>query len=59
MLMHKHVSWLFLFLVQGKVELELEVVTEAEELERPAGKAREEPNMNPFLPEPKWGTAGA
>ena len=43
----------FLFLAQGKVELELEVVTEAEELERPAGKAREEPNMNPFLPEPK------
>lgn len=38
--------------MKGKVELELEVVTEAEELERPAGKAREEPNMNPFLPEP-------
>ena len=44
---------LYLFHAQGKVELELEVVTEEEELEKPAGKAREEPNMNPHLPEPK------
>lgn len=44
---------MYLFLAQGKVELELEVVTEEEELVRPAGKAREEPNRNPHLPEPE------
>ena len=36
----------------GKVEMELEIVTEEEEQLRPAGQGREEPNMNPNLPEP-------
>ena len=37
---------------QGKVEMEMEILTEAEAKERPAGKGRDEPNMNPHLPEP-------
>uniref|UniRef100_UPI00398F19C0 myoferlin-like n=1 Tax=Pristiophorus japonicus TaxID=55135 RepID=UPI00398F19C0 len=36
----------------GKVELTLELVTEREADERPAGKGREEPNMNPKLEPP-------
>ena len=42
-----------LYHTQGKMELEFEVVTEEEEQLRPAGQAREEPNMNPHLEEPK------
>ena len=38
---------------QGKVEMELEIVTLEEEQLRPAGMAREEPNMNPKLDPPK------
>lgn len=30
--------------LQGKVEMELEILTEAEAIEKPAGKGREEPN---------------
>ena len=33
--------------------MELEVLTEEEAVERPAGKAREEPNLNPTLEPPK------
>ncbi|XP_032429268.1 myoferlin isoform X2 [Xiphophorus hellerii] len=33
----------------GKVEMTLEIVSEAEADERPAGKGRDEPNMNPKL----------
>ena len=33
--------------------MELELVTEAESQERPAGQGREEPNMNPKLDPPK------
>ncbi|XP_072312686.1 myoferlin-like isoform X1 [Eucyclogobius newberryi] len=33
----------------GKVEMMLEIVTETEADERPAGKGRDEPNMNPAL----------
>ncbi|KAJ8025764.1 Dysferlin [Holothuria leucospilota] len=40
-------------LIGGKVECELEIVDELEELERPAGKARDEPNANPTLDPPK------
>ncbi|XP_072122859.1 myoferlin-like isoform X4 [Mobula birostris] len=36
----------------GEVELTLELVTELEAEERPAGKGREEPNMNPKLEPP-------
>ena len=32
----------------------MEVVSEEEEQRRPAGKARDDPNMNPFLDPPKW-----
>ncbi|XP_030193496.1 dysferlin isoform X9 [Gadus morhua] len=37
----------------GKVEMSLEVVSEEEQEERPAGVGRDEPNMNPHLEEPK------
>lgn len=42
-----------LSLVQGKVEMSLEIVTEEEHEERPAGLGRDEPNMNPHLDEPQ------
>lgn len=38
---------------QGKVEMTLEIVNEKETDERPAGKGRDEPNMNPKLNPPK------
>ncbi|PWA32929.1 hypothetical protein CCH79_00015513 [Gambusia affinis] len=41
--------WVF----QGKVEMSLEIVTEQEQEERPAGLGRDEPNMNPHLEEPQ------
>ena len=34
--------------------MEMEIVTLEEEQIRPAGKARDEPNMNPFLEPPKF-----
>ncbi|KAB1271667.1 Myoferlin [Camelus dromedarius] len=37
----------------GKVEMTLEVLNEKEADERPAGKGRDEPNMNPKLDPPK------
>uniref|UniRef100_A0A3Q3DZR5 Myoferlin like n=1 Tax=Labrus bergylta TaxID=56723 RepID=A0A3Q3DZR5_9LABR len=36
----------------GKVEMTLEIVEEREMQERPAGKGRDEPNMNPKLDQP-------
>ncbi|XP_011601595.2 myoferlin isoform X1 [Takifugu rubripes] len=36
----------------GKVEMTLEIVDEKEMQERPAGKGRDEPNMNPKLDQP-------
>ncbi|TMS04767.1 Myoferlin [Larimichthys crocea] len=39
-------------LSQGKVEMTLEIVEENEMEERPAGKGRDEPNMNPKLDPP-------
>ncbi|XP_034049225.1 myoferlin-like isoform X2 [Thalassophryne amazonica] len=36
----------------GKVEMTLEIISEAEADERPAGKGRDEPNMNPKLDPP-------
>lgn len=41
------------FVCQGKVEMTLEIVDEKEVDERPAGKGRDEPNMNPKLDPPK------
>lgn len=38
--------------IAGKIEMELEVLTEEESKTRPAGMGRDEPNMNPKLPEP-------
>ncbi|KAJ0060089.1 hypothetical protein NL108_003925 [Boleophthalmus pectinirostris] len=38
--------------VGGKVEMTLEIVNETEADERPAGKGRDEPNMNPKLDPP-------
>lgn len=49
-------SWFIVFLsflLQGKVEMSLEIVTEQEQEERPAGLGRDEPNMNPHLEEPQ------
>ena len=43
----------FLVFLQGKMELEFEIVTEEEEQLRPAGRAREEPNINPHLDDPQ------
>lgn len=40
--------------LQGKVEMTLEIVSEAHADERPAGKGRDEPNMNPKLDPPKY-----
>ena len=39
--------------LQGKIEMTLEIVTSEESELKPAGNAREEPNMNPTLDEPK------
>uniref|UniRef100_A0A665VJG2 Dysferlin, limb girdle muscular dystrophy 2B (autosomal recessive) n=1 Tax=Echeneis naucrates TaxID=173247 RepID=A0A665VJG2_ECHNA len=39
--------------IAGKVEMSLEIVTEQEQEERPAGVGRDEPNMNPHLEEPQ------
>ena len=39
--------------LSGKVEVELEIVTEEEALARPAGVGQEEPNENPHLEPPK------
>ena len=38
---------------QGKLEMTLEIVTESEHEERPAGHGRDEPNMNPKLEDPR------
>ena len=37
---------------QGKLELEMEILTEEEALLKPAAKARDEPNLNPHLEAP-------
>lgn len=42
-----------LTILQGKVEMTLEIVEDKEMQERPAGKGRDEPNMNPKLDLPK------
>ncbi|XP_078137887.1 LOW QUALITY PROTEIN: dysferlin [Centroberyx gerrardi] len=39
--------------IAGKVEMSLEIVSEQEQEERPAGPGRDEPNMNPHLEEPQ------
>lgn len=40
-------------ILAGKVEMSLELVSEQEHEERPAGLGRDEPNMNPHLDEPQ------
>ena len=40
--------------VQGKLEMTLELLTQQEAEEKPAGSGRDEPNMNPTLDPPKW-----
>ena len=39
--------------LQGKVEMELELITMEEAETKPAGSGREEPNANPTLEPPK------
>lgn len=41
------------FCSQGKVEMTLEIIGEELADEKPAGKGRDEPNMNPKLDPPK------
>ncbi len=38
---------------QGKVEMDVEIVTEEDSQLRPAAEARDEPNLNPVLEPPK------
>ncbi|KAK3706775.1 hypothetical protein QZH41_015339 [Actinostola sp. cb2023] len=40
-------------ILKGKLEMTIEVLTEAEAKERPAGEGHEDPNKNPPLPEPQ------
>ncbi|XP_047438036.1 dysferlin isoform X2 [Mugil cephalus] len=40
-------------IIAGKVEMSLEIVSEHEHGERPAGLGRDEPNINPHLEEPQ------
>uniref|UniRef100_A0AAZ3SQG3 C2 domain-containing protein n=1 Tax=Oncorhynchus tshawytscha TaxID=74940 RepID=A0AAZ3SQG3_ONCTS len=40
-------------IIAGKVEMSLEIVSEQEQDERPAGQGRDEPNMNPHLEDPQ------
>ncbi|XP_072543800.1 dysferlin isoform X2 [Salminus brasiliensis] len=40
-------------ILAGKVEMSLEIVSEQEQDERPAGQGRDEPNMNPHLEDPQ------
>ncbi|KAL6490640.1 hypothetical protein MHYP_G00009850 [Metynnis hypsauchen] len=40
-------------ILAGKVEMSMEIVSEQEQDERPAGLGRDEPNMNPHLEEPQ------
>ncbi|XP_050970045.1 dysferlin isoform X9 [Labeo rohita] len=40
-------------ILAGKVEMSLEIISEQEQDERPAGLGRDEPNMNPHLDEPQ------
>ena len=40
--------------MQGKFEMTLELLTQQEAEEKPAGKGRDEPNQNPTLDPPKW-----
>ena len=46
-----------MFPLQGKVEMEIELVTEKDADERPAGIGRDEPNMHPKLDPPKYAAA--
>ena len=38
---------------QGKIEMTLETMTKAEAEAKPAGQARDDPNKNPTLEQPK------
>ena len=40
-------------ILQGKVEMTIELLTKEEAEVKPAGKARDEPNQNPTLDPPK------
>lgn len=49
----KNQSGVIIVVSQGKMELTIEVLTESEANDRPAGDGREDPNKNPTLIEPK------
>ena len=40
-------------LKQGKVEMEVEILTKEESEAKPAGESRDDPNLNPVLEPPK------
>jgi dysferlin len=42
-----------MFLLKGKVDITIELLTEAEAKAKPAGKGRDEPNEHPNLPDPE------
>ena len=39
--------------IQGKVELEIELLTEEEAIKKPAGRGQDEANLHPHLDKPK------
>ncbi|KAI6649404.1 Myoferlin [Oopsacas minuta] len=38
--------------ITGKIDMEIEILTAAEAIDKPAGEGRDEPNANPFLAKP-------
>lgn len=46
-------KWWTPFHLQGKIEMTLELLTQQEAEEKPAGTGRDEPNQNPTLDPPK------
>ena len=51
---HKYKVYSYYLKIKGKIELELEIVTEEEAVKRPAGRGQEEPNQNPRLEPPVY-----
>jgi len=44
---------LHMYFYQGKIEMELEILTKDDAELKPAGKGRDEPNDNPHLKDPE------
>jgi hypothetical protein len=50
---HQELKKFFKYFLKGKVEMTLEIITTNEITEKPAGKGRSDPNLNPMLDPPK------